>query len=935
MLSQQLRRMCGVDSAPALQSLFDAIPALAGQAGMAPQMAAFLNGLQQFVARVDHTYDQYDRDLSLRARSLELSSAELGLANERMRGDLLTRNRVLHSVRAAVAKLLPADEEAPPILAEDDVEGLSALLPRLVRAQEKRRDDDRRMAETIARSEQRYRTLVHGLKEVVFKLDAAGCWTFLNPAWTDITGFDVDASLGRSFLDFLHRDDVERARVHFHDVLVQAAGAGGWRARDPGDYEVRFRTRDGSIRWVDVHVRNELDEQGNTIALNGTLADITEQHQAAEKIRDSLQFVDALFDAIPIPISLKDTGGRFLRINTAFRHFYELEAEDTLGRTVAELFDLKEDSVHLASERRVIESGLIQTYETGFPDGRRQADHLVSKAALLAADGSVRGVIATTVDISAQKAAMRAMVQAKDAAESASRAKSDFLANMSHEIRTPMNSVIGMAHLALGTELDARQRDYLLKILISGEHLLGLINDILDFSKIEAGKLTLEAAEFDLGTVLDGVLAQVMEKAAAKGVALSGELEAAVPRRLRGDALRLSQVLLNLAGNAVKFTACGAVSVHASLVEEDAAACRLHFEVCDSGIGLSAAEIAGLFQPFHQADTSTTREFGGTGLGLAISKRLVEQMGGDIGVDSKPGQGSRFWFVVRMDKELAPARPSVPDGAAPQRAQAPALAGAAILLVEDNLFNQQVGAEYLRVAGVRVQIAANGVEALAMLASTPFDGVLMDVQMPLMDGLEATRRIRADPALAHLPVVAMTANASAQDRERCLAAGMNEFITKPVSPDKLYRTLAAVLGRTCAPATPAATVSPAPPAPAALIDLGVLATNLNHDAELVGRFAYRFIELAREGLREADTALARQDLGQLAALGHRHKSGARAVGAVAFADAWQSLEHCADSPGGSDPAQLLAALRTMLAEIAAQIAVLCPCPPDMVGSAAG
>ena len=799
MLSQQLRRLCGIDSEEALQRLFEAVPALARQPGIAPEMASFLGGLQQFVARVDGTYDQFDRDLSLRARSLELSSAELGLANERMRADLLTRNRVLQSVRAAVVDLLPGDEEAPPNLSEDDVEGLSALLPRLVKAQEQRRIDDHRMA---------------------------------------------------------------------------------------------------------------------------------------EKIRESLHFVDALFDAIPIPISLKDTGGRFQRVNTAFRNFYGLDAHDVIGKTVAQLFDLKADSIHLESERRVIESGVTQTYESDFPDGRA-ADHLVSKAALLAADGSVRGVIATTVDISAQKAAMRAMLQAKDAAESASRAKSDFLANMSHEIRTPMNSVIGMAHLALRTELDARQRDYLVKILISGEHLLGLINDILDFSKIEAGMLTLEAAVFDLDTVLGDVIAQLMGKAAAKGVALSCGLDEGAPHRLRGDALRLSQVLLNLVGNAVKFTANGAVSVRASLVEEDAAACRMRFEVIDSGIGMSEAEIAGLFQPFHQADTSTTREYGGTGLGLAISKRLVEQMGGEVGVDSRRGQGSRFWFVVRMEKDLAPAPRRSADGAARQRADAPALAGASVLLVEDNVFNQQVAAEYLKVAGARVAIAANGVEALAVLGRTAVDCVLMDVQMPLMDGLEATRRIRADPALAHLPVVAMTANASAQDRERCLAAGMDEFITKPVSPDKLYRTLAALLGGRAAPLAPAQAVSepPAPvPTPDAppVIDLGVLAKSLNHDAEMVARFAYRFLEIALEGVQEAERALSRQDMQGLAALGHRHKSGARAVGAIGFGDVWHALEQCKESPDASHAGQIVGRLRPMLERIEAQVAAACPRLPDKV-----
>jgi PAS domain S-box-containing protein len=599
----------------------------------------------------------------------------------------------------------------------------------------------------------------------------------LNRAWQDTLGWDMSELEGRDFADLVHPED----RAATAEAMTQLL-----EGRPVLGFVNRYRARNGTYRSIEW--RSRRTDSGKVVFV---ARDITKWRKLVEhnaRLARSLRSATELAGVGGWRVDIKDGSPVAIHWDEETRRIHEVPSdfEPTIEEAIEFYAPEARATITEAVERCMRQA---RSYDLELPFitalGRRLWVRAVGHA-VTDGTGTVRALEGVFQDITTHKDQERVLQEARLAAEQANVAKSQFLANMSHEIRTPMAGILGMLDLALDGELPPAERERISTARESAQSLLGILNDILDYSKLESGQLDVEQVDYSPSSVVDGVVSILSSRARDKGLDLGFQVAPNVPAWLNGDPNRLRQVLLNLVGNAIKFTESGSVSVHASTCEG-----FVRFEISDTGIGISEAQMGRLFSRFAQADASTSRRFGGSGLGLAICKQLVELMGGTIGVDSRPGDGSCFFFTVPARLGVAPAETE--DRPQPEEARLPALR---ILAAEDNPVNQLVLQSLLRRAGHEVVVVSDGAKAVRAAAESTFDLILMDVQMPGMDGVEATRGIRElHGSSAAIPIVALTANAMEGDREHYLDAGMDDYTRKPIVREDLWKAMARALER--------------------------------------------------------------------------------------------------------------------------------------------
>jgi len=636
----------------------------------------------------------------------------------------------------------------------------------------------------VRRSEEQLRLLLESVNRGIWGQDVEGRCTFVNETALRLLGYSREEMLGHKLHALMHHSRPDGASYPQHDCPMYATSLDG-AVRSVRD-EVLWR-KDGSLVEVEYSaypIRREGRLEGVVVVFDDVTERRTLERQNHEREITHGMAIETSVDGY----WMVDMQGRFLEVNDAYLRRSGYTREEMLKMRIPDVEEVESPQEVAARIERIVNLGSDR-----FESCHRARDGSFWPVSVAVSHAPISGgrMFCFIQDLTERNRQQAQLEQAKQQAEVASQAKSDFLANMSHEIRTPMNAVIGLSELALTTDDPATQREFIGQVADSSKSLMRILNDILDFSKIESGHMSIENEPFETREMVAALQRLYSLRAQEQGIGFDVVIEPSVPQTVLGDAVRLRQVLSNLLGNAIKFTQQGSVRLEVRMLGMDGERASLSFEVRDSGIGMSEEQLAGLFQPFTQADTSISRRFGGTGLGLAISKRLVELMGGQMTVESRLGEGSTFSVRIGLGVDEA-ARQAHAVAEAPPLVQT-FLQGRKVLLVEDNKVNQMLATHLLKRMGIEAVIANHGQEAIDKLHAGSFDVVLMDIQMPVMNGLEATRLIRQEARYADLPIVAMSAGVTLDEQERCNEVGMSGFVGKPINVDELTAKLVKLL----------------------------------------------------------------------------------------------------------------------------------------------
>ena len=638
------------------------------------------------------------------------------------------------------------------------------------------------LLENLKASKDYFKSVIHNTSDIICVAGNKGLIKYLTPSFYRLTGFTEDDIRNMSIFDLVHPEDVALCQERFF-ARVPFGGTGQ-------TFMFRYRKADGEYLYLEANGTNLLTNKAvNGIVINAR--DITERVYHEQELVLKEKNIRSILDNSHSMIWMVDKDFRLLDFNTSFANLMWKTQEGIAMRGMNLLKAVPEKEQQAWLERAAVaREGLAVVYEdVRFVEEEERTFQV--RVHPIFKDGEVDRFTVFTEDITIQKQAEQALIEAKEKAEEATRAKAQFLSTMSHEIRTPMNAVIGMTHLLMQENPRPDQHENLRLLRFSAENLLALINDVLDFNKIEAGKVVFESTPFDLPQLVSDLKNTLLSVANEKGIQLEVLHDAELPKMVNGDPVRLSQVLSNLLSNAIKFTPKGRVRVQTSFLKEEDGKHQIGFRVEDTGIGISSDKLSLIFESFAQAEAHTTRRFGGTGLGLAITKRLLELQGSEITVESTPGEGSVFSFVLSFEKFC-----SISDSMQTiQMHSEDSFDNVRILLVEDNPLNRFVAEKFLSRWGLEIDMAETGTEALHLLQQHSYRLVLMDLQLPDIDGFEVVERLRASHYCnVNVPVLAMSASTELHVQAKAFASGMQDFVVKPFNPEELKKKIYAIIG---------------------------------------------------------------------------------------------------------------------------------------------